>query len=146
LDLKRKPRWLPSAPQDGEEWVEGEIVRAALLFRLPQAENVEVLATWPTALARCRYCGRFSHFGWAGQTCDRCEAIRAKIETGAMSRFSITERRGWTGPPTIRDDELLFAIQRRLRDAGLRIAESAENAARQAARDTRRAKFEEAAE
>jgi hypothetical protein len=146
LDFKRKPRWLPSAQQDGEEWVEGETVRAGLLFGLPQAENNEVLAACPITVPRCRYCGRLSHYGWADRICDRCEAIRGKIEIGAMSRLSITERRGWMGPPTIGDDELLLAIQRRLREADQRIAESNEKAARQTARGARRAKFEEAAE
>ena len=142
LDFKRKPRWLPSAQQDGEEWVEREPVRAGLLFGLPQAEIIEVLAACPIRVPRCRYCGRLSHYGSADRICDRCDATRTKIGAGTMSRFSITERRGWTGPPTIGDDELLLAIQRRLRDADQRIAESNEKAARQAARDARRAMFE----
>ena len=75
-----------------------------------------------------------------------CEAIRTSIEIAQMAGFSITERRGWMGPPTIGDNELLLAIQRRLRDADQRIAEGTEKAARQAARDSRRAMFEEAAE
>jgi hypothetical protein len=37
-----------------------------------------------------------------------------------MSRFSIAERRGWTGPPTVADDELLVTFTRRLRDADQR--------------------------
>ena len=52
--------------------------------------------------------------------CERCEKVRTRIETGATSRFSIAGRRGWTGPPTIGDDELLVTFTRRLRDADQR--------------------------
>jgi len=43
--------------------------------------------------------------------------LRTRIETGAMARFAIWQQRGWKGPPTIGDDELLVTIARRLRDA-----------------------------
>ena len=51
-----------------------------------------------------------------------------------MSHFSITERRGWTGPPTIGDDELLVTFTRRLRDADQRRAELDEKDERRARR------------
>jgi hypothetical protein len=63
LDLKRRPKWLPVGRQDGEEWVEREVVRAHLLYGLPQAESTEVLAAWPTRVPHCRYCGRLSIYG-----------------------------------------------------------------------------------
>jgi hypothetical protein len=70
--------------------------------------------------------------------CDRCEKMRAQVETGAMSQFSIADRRGWRGPSTIGDDELLLAIQRRLRDADHRALETAEKEAKAAAREKKR--------
>jgi hypothetical protein len=69
---------------------------------------------------RCRYCGRISAFGWSVLICERCERVRTRIEAGAMSRFSLADRRGRTGPPTIGDDELLVTFTRRLRDADQR--------------------------
>src|SRR5262249_1572657 len=91
---------------------------------------------------RCRYCGRVSNFGWAQMVCDRCEKMRAQIETGAMSQFSIADRRGWRGHQTIGDDELLLAIQRRLRDADHRALETGEREKRHADRARRWAKDE----
>jgi hypothetical protein len=52
-----------------------------------------------------------------------------------MSRFSIADRRGWTGPPTIGDDELLVTFTRRLRDADQRRAVLDEKDARRANRE-----------
>ena len=91
---------------------------------------------------RCRYCGRVSHLGWATMICDRCDKMRAQIETGALSQFSTADRRGWRGPQTIGDDELLLAIQRRLRDADHRALEIAEREKRHADRARRWAKDE----
>jgi hypothetical protein len=34
-----------------------------------------------------------------------------------VARFSLADRRGWTGPPTVGDDELLVMLIRRMRDA-----------------------------
>jgi hypothetical protein len=90
----------------------------------------------------CRYCGRSAE----GSVCTRCEKIRTSFETAHMTRHSITERRGWTGPPTIGDDELWITIIRRLRDADHRRLALDEKDARKAKRDARRAQFEEAAE
>ena len=92
---------------------------------------------------RCRYCGRVSHFGWAAMICDRCEKLRAQIETGAMSHFSIADRRGWSCPATIGNDELLLAIQRRLRDVDHRALQTAEREKQRADRARRLAKYEE---
>jgi hypothetical protein len=61
-----------------------------------------------------------------------------------MSRCSIADRRGWTGPPTIGDDELLATISRRLRDADHRRVEGDEQDARKARRAARMAKAEAA--
>jgi hypothetical protein len=63
----------------------------------------------------CRYCGRPGQW-----ICDRCEKIRTGFDTAHMSRHSIADRRGWVGPRTIGDDELLVTISRRLRDADQR--------------------------
>jgi len=95
----------------------------------------------------CRYCGRVGK----GSVCIRCEAIRTGYDTAHMSRHSIADRRGWTGPPTIGDDELWITIIRRLRDADNRRLALDEKDARKAARARRRAtgakeEFEEAAE
>jgi hypothetical protein len=95
----------------------------------------------------CRYCGRVGQ----GSICTRCEKIRSGFDIAHMSRHSIAERRGWTGPPTIRDDELWITIIRRLRDADHRRLVLDEKDARKAARARRRVKgaaeeFEEAAE
>ena len=89
----------------------------------------------------CRYCGR------AGESsvCTRCEKIRAGFETAHMSRHSIAARRGWTGPPTIGEDELWITIIRRLRDADHRRLALDEKDVRKAKHDARWAKFEEAA-
>jgi hypothetical protein len=72
--------------------------------------------------------------------------MRAGFETAHMSRYSIADRRGWTGPPTIGDDELWITIIRRLRDADHRRLALDEKDDRKAKRDARRPKFEEAAE
>jgi hypothetical protein len=99
LDEKRIPAGLPSTKTEGRVVYQREDVRILLLGgMLPPTDRVP----------RCRYCGRVSHFGWADMVCDRCEKMRAQIETGAMSQFSIADRRGWRGPPTIGDDELLM--------------------------------------
>jgi len=63
-----------------------------------------------------------------------------------MSHHSIADRRGWTGPPTIGEDERWITIIRRLRDADHRRLALDEKDAQKAKRDARRAKFEEAAE
>jgi hypothetical protein len=65
---------------------------------------------------RCRYCGRIAQ-AWDSPICGRCESLRTRIETSAMGRFAIWQQRGWKGPPTIGDDELLVTLARRLRDA-----------------------------
>ncbi|HKF59542.1 MAG TPA: hypothetical protein VKJ45_29145, partial [Blastocatellia bacterium] len=75
--------------------------------------------------------------------CDRCEKMRAQIETGAMSHFTTADSRRWRGPATIGDDELLLAIQRRLRDADHRALETAEREKRHADLARRLAKYEE---
>jgi hypothetical protein len=90
----------------------------------------------------CRYCGRIGE----GFVCTRCEKIRAGFDAAHMSRHSIADRRGWTGPATIGDDELWVTIIRRLRDADHRRLALDEKDAQKAKRDARRAKFEEAAE
>jgi hypothetical protein len=56
-----------------------------------------------------------------------------------MSRHSIADRRGWVGPPTIGDDELLVTIARRLRDADQRRVDLDEKDARKERRDRRAA-------
>lgn len=63
-----------------------------------------------------------------------------------MSRHSIADRRGWTGPATIGDDELWVTIIRRLRDADHRRLALDEKDAERAKRKTRVARYEEAAE
>jgi hypothetical protein len=95
----------------------------------------------------CRYCGRVGQ----GSICSHCEKIQAGFDTAHMSRHSIADRRGWTGPPTIGDDELWITIIRRLRDGDHRRLALDQKDARKAARARRRAKdeaveFEEAAE
>jgi hypothetical protein len=95
----------------------------------------------------CRYYGRSGE----GFVCSRCEKVRAGFDTAHMSRHSISERRGWIGPPTIGDDELWITIILRLRDADHRRLALEEKDARTAARALRRSKgaaeeFEEAAE
>jgi len=89
----------------------------------------------------CRYCGRVGE----GFVCTRCEKIRAGFETAHMSRHTIADRRGWTGPPTIGDDELWITIIQRLREADHRRLALDEKDVRKANRDARLAKFEEAA-
>src|SRR5215813_14504914 len=134
LDVKRVPAGLPSTKTDGRVVYQREDVRTLLLGgTLPPTDRVP----------RCRYCGRVSNFGWAQMVCDRCEKMRSQIETGAMSHFAITERRGWRGPSTIGDDELLLAIQRRLRDTDHRALETAEREKRHADRARKWAKDEE---
>src|SRR5215831_19043169 len=134
LDVKRVPVDLPSTKTEGRVVYQRDDVRTRLLGgTLPPTDRVP----------RCRYCERMSHFGWAAMICDRCEKTRAQIETGAMSHFSVTERRGCSGPPTIGDDELLVAIQRRLRDADHRGLETAEREKRHADLARRLAKYEE---
>jgi len=89
----------------------------------------------------CRYCGRVGQ----SSVCARCDKIRTSFETAHMSRHSIADRRGWTGPPTIGDDELWITIIRRLRDADYRRLALDEKDLRKAKRDARLAKIEEAA-
>ena len=133
LDVKRIPVDLPSTKTEGRVVYQRDDVRTLLLGgTLPPTDRVP----------RCRYCGRVSNFGWAQMVCDRCEKMRAQIETGAMSQFSIADRRGWRGHQTIGDDELLLAIQRRLRDADHRALETAEREKRHADRARRWAKDE----
>jgi hypothetical protein len=84
---------------------------------------------------RCRYCGRVSAFGWSNLICEKCDRVRTRIEAGAMSKFSEGDRRGWTGPPTIGDDELLVTFSRRLRDADQRRIELEEKDARRTFRE-----------
>jgi hypothetical protein len=95
----------------------------------------------PRELA-CRYCGRFGE----RSVCTRCEKMRTGFDTAHMSRHSIAERRGRTGPPTLGDDELWLTIIRRLRDADHRRLVLDEKDAQKAKRTARRAKFAEAAE
>jgi len=133
LDVKRIPVGLPSTKTDGRVVYQREDVRTLLLGGTLSATD---------RVPRCRYCGRVSHFGWAAMICDRCEKMRAQIETGAMSHFSIADRRGWRDPPTIGDDELLLAIQRRLREADHRAMETAEREKRHAERVRRWARDE----
>src|SRR5215831_3465705 len=134
LDVKRIPAGLPSTTTEGRIVYQSEDVRTLLLGgTLPPTDRVP----------RCRYCGRVSNFGSAQMVCDRCEKMRAQIETGAMSHFSIADRRGWRGHQTIGDDELLLAIQRRLRDADHRALETAEREKRHADVVRRLAKYEE---
>jgi hypothetical protein len=133
FDEKRIPVDLPFTKTEGRVVYQRDDVRTLLLGgTLPPTDRVP----------RCRYCGRVSNFGRADMVCDRCEKTRAQIETGAMSQFSIPDRRGWRGPQTIGDDELLLAIQRRLRDADHRALETAEREKRHAERARRWAKQE----
>jgi len=67
--------------------------------------------------------------------CIKCERKRSKVEIGAMAQYSIAARRGWTGPPTIGDDELLLTLSRRMRDADHRRVEDNEEDARKANRE-----------
>jgi hypothetical protein len=90
----------------------------------------------------CRYCGRVGK----GFVCTRCEKIRAGFDAAHMSRHPIADRRGWTGPATIGDDELWVTIIRRLRDADHRRLALDEKDAERAKRKARIAKYEEAAE
>jgi hypothetical protein len=57
-----------------------------------------------------------------------------------MSRHSIADRRGWIGPATIGDDELVLTISRRLQDADQRRLALDETDALKARRAARRAK------
>ena len=82
----------------------------------------------------CRYCGRPG-----APICEKCEKVRTGFDTAQMSPYSIADRCGWIGPPTIRDGELLVTITRRLRDADHRRVEGDEQdawRARRAARTT----------
>jgi hypothetical protein len=88
----------------------------------------------------CRYCGRSAE----GSVCARCEKIQTGFDTAHISRHQLWQRRGWTGPPTIGDDELWITIIRRLRDADHRRLALDEKDIRNAKRDARLAKFEEA--
>ena len=100
--------------------------------------NPEVpIPTWDRQ--SCRYCGRPG-----APICERCEKIRSGFDTAQMSRHSIADRRGWVGPPTVGDDELLVTITRRLRDADHRRVEGDEQDARKARRAARRASAEAA--
>ena len=64
--------------------------------------------------------------------------MRTKIEAAQMARFSVTERRGWKGPPLSTDDELLLAIQRRLANADRTAMANAAKEERREAREKRR--------
>jgi hypothetical protein len=66
-----------------------------------------------------------------------------QIENTQVNRASIADRRGWTGPATIGDHELLSAIMRRLRDTEQRRLALDARDVRKAKRNGRRAKFEE---
>jgi hypothetical protein len=128
------PKWLPIARQDGEWLVERDELREHLFPELYLGQR----HACPIAVARCRHCGRLSNHGWADQICDRCEAVRTKIEAAQMARFSVTERRGWKGPPLSTDDELLLAIQRRLANTDRTEVAKVEKEERRAAREKRR--------
>jgi hypothetical protein len=137
LDVKRIPADLLSRPTEGRAVYQRDDVRTLLLGgTLPSADRVPI----------CRYCGQVSHSGWAAMVCDRCEKMRAQIETGAMSQFAIAVRRGRTGPATIGDDELLVTITRRLRDADQRRHAEDEKDALKARRAKRAATYLEAAD
>jgi hypothetical protein len=134
---RRPPKWwprmLPVARQDGEWLVERDELREMLF---PEA-YLGPRTACPVVVPRCRHCGRLSHFGWADLICDRCEPLRGRIETGAMLRYSLSERRGWVGSPTITDDELLLAFTHRFRDGDQRrlaLDESVERKAKRAKR------------
>jgi hypothetical protein len=87
----------------------------------------------------CRYCGRPG-----APICEKCEKVRTGFDTAQMCRYSIADRRGWIGPPTIGDDGLLVTICRRLRDADHRRVEGDEQDARKARRAARTTKAEAA--
>jgi hypothetical protein len=87
----------------------------------------------------CRYCGRPG-----APICERCEKIRSGFDTAQMSRHSIADRRGWVGPRTIGDDELLVTISRRLRDADQRRLADDEKDEKKARRAAQTAKAEAA--
>jgi hypothetical protein len=63
-----------------------------------------------------------------------------------MPRHSIADRRGWTGPATIGDDELWVTIIRPLRDIDHRRLALDEKDLQKAKRTARRAELAEAAE
>ena len=91
--------------------------------------------SWPGSTgSACRYCGRPTD-SWSSLICGRCDQRRSKIEIGAVARFSLADRRGRTGPPTVGDDELLVMLIRRMRDAD-------QNKLSLDAKDARRAKRE----
>ena len=113
----------------------------------PRAARAAAKGSQPKRLPRlklgsaCRYCGRIGK----GFVCTHCEKIRAGFDAAHMSRHQLWQRRGWTGPPTIGDDELWITIIRRLRDADHRRLALDEKDVRKAKRDARQAKFEEVA-
>jgi hypothetical protein len=85
----------------------------------------------------CRYCGRpAEHRIWI---CEKCEKIRTGFDTAGMRGSSLEDRRGWVGPSTIDDDELLVIIIRRLRDADRRRLALDESDERKAKRAKQRA-------
>jgi hypothetical protein len=94
----------------------------------------------------CRYCGRPSGTDFGNRICSRCEKIRSGFDTALMSRHSIAEQRGRTGPASIGDDELLVTIARRLRDAEQRRQAEDEKDALKARRAKRAATYLEAAD
>jgi hypothetical protein len=128
------PKWLPVARQDGEWWIERDELREHLF---PE-EYLGARSACPIAVPRCRHCGRLSHHGWGDQICDRCEPIRAGIETAQMARHSIAGRRGWTGTPLLTDDDQLLAIQRRLASADRTAWANAAKEERKTEREKRR--------
>jgi hypothetical protein len=91
----------------------GTVIPFRSVQPIKNRRNAEVPG--PRFRPACRYCGRPG--AWI---CERCDKIRTGFDTAHMSRHSIADRRGWVGPPTIGDDELLVTISRRLRDADQR--------------------------
>jgi hypothetical protein len=69
--------------------------------------TVEELRQMKLRGPRCRYCGAASIYPWgAQQRCGRCDKLCNRIEAATMAGHSIADRRGWTWPATIGDDEL----------------------------------------
>jgi hypothetical protein len=124
-------RRLAAEASEGQNAASGTVVPFPAISSIKSRGNAGVPS--PTLPHQsCRYCGRPGI-----PICERCEKIRAAFDTAQMSRHSIADRRGWVGPPTMGDDELLATITRRLRDADQRRLaddEKDEKKARRAAR------------